>query len=75
MDRTAIWNTFLVFPLVNGLVYIAELTGSAGLAIIIFTVLIRLVLLPLSLKGSRSMKAMQAMPAEGCRTQEEVRQR
>ena len=61
MDRTAIWNTFLVFPLVNGLVYIAELTGSAGLAIILFTILIRLVLLPLSLKGSRSMKAMQAM--------------
>ncbi len=61
MDRTEIWNTFLVDPLINGLVYIAELTGSAGLSIIIFTILIRLVLLPLSLKGTRSMKAMQAM--------------
>ena len=61
MDRTEIWNTFLVDPLINGLVYGAELTGSAGLSIIIFTILIRLVLLPLSLKGTRSMKAMQAM--------------
>ena len=61
MDRTELWNTFLVDPLINGLVYGAEQTGSAGLSIIIFTILIRLVLLPLSLKGTRSMKAMQAM--------------
>ncbi|MAG37368.1 MAG: hypothetical protein CL878_14130 [Dehalococcoidia bacterium] len=61
LDRTTIWNTFLVFPLINGLVFVTELTGSAGLAIIVFTVLIRLVLLPLSLKGSRSMKAMQSL--------------
>ncbi len=61
MDRTELWNTFLVAPLVNGLGSIAELIGSAGLSIIIFTILIRLVLLPLSLKGTRSMKAMQAM--------------
>ena len=62
MDITYIWNTFLVNPLIDGLVYLADDLGwGAGLAIIVFTVLIRLVLLPLSLKGTRSMKAMQAM--------------
>ncbi len=59
---TFVWNTFLVHPLINGLVYIADNLGlGAGLAIVFFTILIRLVLLPLSLKGTRSMKAMQAM--------------
>ena len=59
---TFVWNTFLVHPLINGLVYVADNLGlGAGLAIIVFTILIRLVLLPLSLKGTRSMKAMQAM--------------
>ena len=59
---TFVWNTFLVHPLINGLVYVADNLGlGAGLAIVFFTILIRLVLLPLSLKGTRSMKAMQAM--------------
>ena len=59
---TFVWNTFLVHPLINGLVYVADNLGlGAGLAIVVFTILIRLVLLPLSLKGTRSMKAMQAM--------------
>ena len=59
---TFVWNTFLVDPLINGLVYVADNLGlGAGLAIVVFTILIRLVLLPLSLKGTRSMKAMQAM--------------
>jgi len=42
-----------------GLQVLAQLTGSAGWAIILFTLLIRLVLVPLTLKQLKSSKAMQ----------------
>jgi len=42
-----------------GLTTLANVTGSPGLAIIIFTVLIKLVLTPLTLKTIKSQRAMQ----------------
>jgi YidC/Oxa1 family membrane protein insertase len=38
---------------------IANVTGSAGVAIIIFTIIIKTILLPLTIKATRSAKAMQ----------------
>lgn len=38
---------------------IANFTGSAGVAIIIFTIIIKTILLPLTIKATRSSKAMQ----------------
>jgi YidC/Oxa1 family membrane protein insertase len=38
---------------------IADFTGSAGLAIIVFTIIIKTILLPLTIKATRSSKAMQ----------------
>lgn len=38
---------------------IATFTGSAGLAIIVFTIIIKTLLLPLTIKATRSSKAMQ----------------
>ena len=55
-----IWNP-LLSALEYGLRELAVLTGSAGVAIILFTVLLKLVLLPLSLMQTKSMKAMQAI--------------
>lgn len=48
----------------QGLVALAELTGSGGLAIILFTVFLKLLLTPLSLMQTKSMKAMQAIAPE-----------
>jgi YidC/Oxa1 family membrane protein insertase len=53
-----IWDTFLVFPIQNALLYLAGLTHSAGLAIILFTIAVRTVMLPLGIQQARSQKAM-----------------
>ena len=64
MDITPVWNLIVVYPLEGVLKYLAGLTGSGGLAIILMTLLIKTVLLPLSLKQTASMKAMQALQPE-----------
>jgi YidC/Oxa1 family membrane protein insertase len=53
-----IWDTFLVHPIEGALLYLTELTGIAGLAIIIFTIAIRTLMLPLGIQQARSQKAM-----------------
>ena len=58
MDRTALWNTYLVEPLMELLRYSADFAGNAGVGIILVTVVIKVVFLPLTLKASRSQKAM-----------------
>jgi YidC/Oxa1 family membrane protein insertase len=66
-----VWNPFIVHPMENGLRLIAQplasvlSPGVAGaLAIIIFTILLRLVLLPLSLMQIRSQKHQLAIQPE-----------
>jgi YidC/Oxa1 family membrane protein insertase len=58
---TEIWNQIIVGPLIEGLKYLANVTGSGGLAIILFTIAIRLVMFPLSRFQMRSQKAMTAI--------------
>jgi YidC/Oxa1 family membrane protein insertase len=48
----------------EGLKWLAQVTGSGGLAIILFTIFLKLLLLPLSLVQTKSMKAMQAIQPE-----------
>lgn len=60
---TEIWNATLVYPIETALLWLAVATSSAGLAIILFTVIVRTVLLPLGLKQVHSQKAlMQLQP-------------
>ena len=56
------FNNVLIDPMLNILagLYIV-LFGNFGLAIIVFTVIVRLLTLPLQLKMMRQMKAMQAL--------------
>ena len=57
-----IWNGFIIRPMVNSLVILYQLFfGSFGLSIIVFTILVRAGMFPLTLKQSRQMKAMSAM--------------
>jgi YidC/Oxa1 family membrane protein insertase len=58
-----IFTTLLYQPLVNGLIFFYQLFGAnLGLAIIVMTILIRLLLLPItlpSLKASKKLKKLQ----------------
>jgi len=56
-----VWNPFLVWPIEHALLALTALTTSAGIAIIIFTVAVRTVMLPLSIIQIRSQKAMMAL--------------
>lgn len=64
---TEIWNLLLVGPIEGALLYLTHyfgstgLPGSAGLAIIAFTVIVRTVMLPLGIKQARSQKAMMKL--------------
>ena len=53
-----------VMVLEQGLTALADFTGSGGLAIILFTIFLKLLLTPLSLMQTKSMKAMQAIAPE-----------
>jgi YidC/Oxa1 family membrane protein insertase len=54
------WDTYIVYPLSDVITYFAELFGeNYGLSIIVVTLLIRIVLLPLMIKQTKSSKAMQ----------------
>lgn len=56
----ALWSAFVQF-LINALVFLHGLVGSYGVAIIVFTLLVRLLTLPLTLKQIRSSRAMQEL--------------
>lgn len=70
-ESTGFWNTYIVYPLSQLITYFAEITGdNYGLAIILVTLIIRLVLLPLMLKQTKSSKAMQALQPEMAKLKE-----
>lgn len=50
------WLTVVAKPMMQILVYIKEQTGNYGIAIILLTLLLKLLLLPFTVKGERSMK-------------------
>lgn len=58
-----VWLPFVIL-LEHGLQTIADYFNSGGLAIIIFTIALKLILTPLSLMQTKSMKAMQALQPE-----------
>lgn len=64
-DSTGFWNKFFVYPLSQVITFFAELFGNNyGLAIVVVTLLIRLVLVPLNVKQLKSTKAMQDVQPE-----------
>jgi len=57
---TSIWNTILLRPMLNFLILVSHyLLGSFAIAIIILTIVIRLLLFPLTMRQLKSSKAMQ----------------
>jgi YidC/Oxa1 family membrane protein insertase len=62
-----LFNTILVYPLLNLLVFIHQYVPDIGIAIVILTVIVRLLLLPSfhkSLKHQRELQALQPKMAE-----------
>jgi YidC/Oxa1 family membrane protein insertase len=55
------FSVFLITPLINLFVLLTTLTGSAGIAVILLTIIIRIVTLPLTLKQMRMTRMMAAM--------------
>jgi YidC/Oxa1 family membrane protein insertase len=55
------WNTLILNPMVNALLWIYGLIGDFGITIILFTVLIRLLTQPLNAQQMRSMQVMQEL--------------
>jgi YidC/Oxa1 family membrane protein insertase len=54
------WDTFIINPLINALLFLYQLLGgSFGLAIIVFTIVIRLATYPLTASSQKSMRKMQ----------------
>ena len=57
-----IWNSIIIEPMINSLVLLYGISyKNFGLAIVLFTILIRGLLMPLTVKQSKQMKGMSAL--------------
>jgi len=59
------WDTFIIKPFISALLFIYDLIGeNFGLAIILFTILVKLITHPLTAKQIKSSKALQDMQSD-----------
>src|SRR4030065_2299122 len=57
-----LWNTIILDPVLNSLIAMCNVFGGCfGLAIIVLTVIVRLILFPLTIRQTQSTKAMQLL--------------
>jgi YidC/Oxa1 family membrane protein insertase len=57
-----IWNIAILDPVMNGLIALSQLLwNNFGLAIIVLTVVVRIILMPLTFQQTKSTKAMQSL--------------
>ncbi|GCE11026.1 YidC/Oxa1 family membrane protein insertase [Tengunoibacter tsumagoiensis] len=56
-----LFNLIFTFPIFNGLVLLFHLFGDFGLSIVVLTLIIKLILFPLTIQQLKSMKANQAI--------------
>jgi YidC/Oxa1 family membrane protein insertase len=68
------WDTFILNPMINALLGIYGVFGSNfGLAIIVFTAVVRLITLPLTLQQQRSTQKMQGL--QGSKKWQEIQKK
>lgn len=63
-DSNGFWNEFIVWPLVSFITLFKDLLGTYGLGIVMVTIIIRLAILPLMIKQTKSAKNMQEVQPE-----------
>jgi YidC/Oxa1 family membrane protein insertase len=68
------WFYFLTKPFLYLLDFLGGMLGNFGLAILLFTVMLKLATLPLSVKSYRSMACMKALQPEMKRLQERFKE-
>jgi YidC/Oxa1 family membrane protein insertase len=57
-----LWNLIILNPILNGLIALSSIfSGNFGLAIVVLTIIVRLILWPLTKRQLNSTKAMQEM--------------
>lgn len=75
-ESTGVWNKYFVYPMSMLITYFADLfSKNYGLAIVIVTIIIRLILVPLNVKQLKSSKAMQDIQPEIKKLQEKYSSR
>lgn len=72
-ESEGFWNEFVIYPLSFLITKIAEAVGNYGWAIIIVTIIVRILLLPLMIKQTKSTKAMQLIQPEMKKIQEKYK--
>ena len=72
-ESEGFWNQFIVWPLVSAITYFKDVLGTYGFGIIAVTIIIRLVLLPLMIKQTRSSKRMQEIQPELAKLKEKYK--
>lgn len=58
-DSEGFWNEYVIYPLSQFITATSDLVGGYGLGIIVVTIIIRIIILPLMIKQTKSAKAMQ----------------
>ena len=58
------WDTIIIEPFINLLLWISQLVSNFGIAIILFTILTRVILYPLTAKQIKSSAAMQKLQSD-----------
>ena len=56
-----LWNVFIIEPMLNSLLWIYSVLGNFGVAIILFTILVRLITHPLTVQQMKSTKKLQEL--------------
>ncbi|MFC4713741.1 membrane protein insertase YidC [Planococcus dechangensis] len=72
-ESEGFWNGFVVWPLVSIITFFKEFLGTYGFGIIAVTILIRLALLPLMIKQTKSSKRMQEIQPELAKLKEKYK--
>jgi YidC/Oxa1 family membrane protein insertase len=67
------WFTFVALPMLQALRFLYSFTGNYGVAIIILTVLIKVLFYPLTRKSFQSMSAMQKLQPEMAKIRERMK--
>lgn len=67
------WFTFIALPMLQALRFLHRFTGNYGVAIILLTVVLKVVFFPLTKKSFQSMKAMQKLQPEMQRIRERLK--
>lgn len=58
-DSEGFWNEYVIYPLSQFITATSDLVGGYGPGIIVVTIIIRIIILPLMIKQTKSAKAMQ----------------